>query len=315
MSEFEIKCLDWLLKSDNPSIRYRVKRDLLGEAVSAEEQRAVTAGGSPVACILDALKEGQYWVAPRSVYSPKYIASHWSLLILYEMAAPPDLPQVQQAVRFVLENTRRWLDKDATTAEHDHKMACYYGNVLRYAVYFGFADDPTIGDCISYLSRPKHGREWCCVHNLNMPCSWGAIRTLWGLAGLPESLHTEAVQHTISSAVDIIINSCEMLQTIDAAPTIKRHALWEKISFPLYYQCDRLFTLRVLTDAGQLHHPQLKPALQWLAARQTKEGIWRGSHPYRSRSWPFGLEREDIDRWVTLQSLLLLRAATPYHAL
>ena len=315
MSDFQITCVDWLLKSEHPSIRYLVKRDLLGETPSQSDRDGLLAPGSPISKMLAELKENQYWIAPRSIYSPKYVATHWSLLLLCEYAAPPDLPQIRQAVRFALEHAHTRFAKFRQNDPADHQMACFFGNVLRYSIYFGFEDDPIVQEILAFLVQPKQGREWCCAYNLNMPCNWGAIRTLWGLAGLPASHQTEAVQLAVSSAVDITINSAAMLGNIDDAPQIPQHSLWEKTSFPLYYQSDRLFCLRALRDAGALHHKQLLPTLRWLAERMSKDGTWRGNNPYKSRSWGFGMEKEDTDHWVTLQSLLILSDAAQVHAL
>jgi hypothetical protein len=305
--------LDWLLQTDHPSIRYLVKRDLLGETPGKEDTAALLAPASPIRSILDQIKEGEYWMDRGHFYSPKFFASHWSLYLLCEYGCPADLPEIQKTTSFLLQRCRHWLDNSIAEHTGDHTLACFYANVLRYAVAFGFADHPTTRDILTTLTQPKHGNEWRCKHNEAMPCSWGAIRTLWGLGILPQDRLTDEIQQTIRSATDLVLNSCEMLQTIEVAPQIKRHSLWDKTSFPLYYQADRLFTLRALRDTHQLQHKEVLPALQWLQARKTNESIWHGSNPFKSRSWPYGMDKENTDRWVTLQALLILKDAAQFH--
>ncbi len=83
----------------------------------------------------------------------------------------------------------------------------------------------------------------------------------------------------------------------------------EKLNFPLFYQTDVLFALRVLDDLGALDRPGAQPALTWLAERRQKNGRWRGSSPFRQRTWRELGGREETDRWVSLQSAQLLQRA------
>ena len=298
--------LNWLMESEHPSIRVAVRRHLLHESPTPQEQAALVSDSSPIRAILNQMKDQSYWMHPNHFYSPKFKASHWSLLLLHEYGCPADLPEIQRACEYLLQGCRRWLDEGMIHQTKDHRMACFFGNVLRYALAFGFQDHPTVKEILTVLSHAKGGNEWTCKHNSNSPCTWGAIRTLWGYALLPESMRTSAVQTSIDSGVDLICRSQEMMQTINLAPTIKQHAQWEKISFPLYYHSDRLFALRVLAEHGQANHALLRPVLTWLESKRKKDGRWHGSNPYKSRSWSYGFTQEDTDRWVTLQALTAL---------
>ncbi len=88
----------------------------------------------------------------------------------------------------------------------------------------------------------------------------------------------------------------------------KIHSLWTKVSFPLFYQVDILFTLRVLAELDALDRPGAQPALQWLAA-QRQNGRWRGGNPYRARTWRALGDREETDRWVSLYAAGILKQA------
>jgi hypothetical protein len=300
--------LDWLMKSEHPSLRVAIRRDLLHEIPTPQEQAALVDDLSPIRAILNQMKDETYWMHPNHFYSPKFKASHWSLLLLHEYGCPADLPEIQRACAYLLQGCRRWLDEGMIHQTQDHRMACFFGNVLRYSLAFGFQEHPTVKEILTVLSHAKNGKEWTCKYNYDSPCIWGAIRTLWGYGLLPQDMKTPAVQNSITSAVDLISHSTEMLQFINLAPTVKQHTLWEKISFPLYYQSDRLFTLRVLAEHGQASHALLRPSIAWLESKRNKNGRWHGCNPYKSRSWPYGFNPEDTDRWVTLQALYVLSA-------
>jgi hypothetical protein len=78
------------------------------------------------------------------------------------------------------------------------------------------------------------------------------------------------------------------------------------MNFPLFYQADILFVLRVLAELGALDRPGARPALEWLAARRTANGHWRGTSPFGSRTWPALAGREETSRWVSLQAAAVL---------
>ena len=83
--------IDWLLKGD-PSIRWQVMRDLLEEPPRVyEKERARTkieGWGSRLLCRQEA--DGKWG---GGVYSPKWISTTYTLLLLRQLGLPQDLPQ------------------------------------------------------------------------------------------------------------------------------------------------------------------------------------------------------------------------------
>ena len=51
-----------------------------------------------------------------------------------------------------------------------------------------------------------------------------------------------------------------------------------------------------------LDRPGAQEALAWLAGRRQKNGRWRGSSPFRGRTWRELGGPEETSRWVTLQA-------------
>jgi hypothetical protein len=84
------------------------------------------------------------------------------------------------------------------------------------------------------------------------------------------------------------------------------HTIWSRLNFPLFYQADILFLLRVLAELDVLERPGAQEALKWLEERQQKNGRWRGSSPYRSRTWPEMGDPQETSRWVTVQAASLI---------
>lgn len=307
MNEINNKCVAWLLSSNHPSIRYLTKTKLLKEKPSSADIAALSAPGSPVAQIMAELKEQSYWIADRHFYSPKYVASHWSLLILHEYACPADVANIQKACLHILEKShQKWLGSILEKQNNDHELSCFFGNLVRYAYAFGLGDHPYTQDTLAFLSESKNGKEWCCTHNQNHPCLWGAIRTLYAYAIIPQEKRSGRIQTSIQSALHMVYNCAEMLTATTLSPSPKEHTLWRKISFPLYYQTDKLFTLRVLQELGELQNPKLQPVLSWLQTKRQKDGSWRTGSPYKSKSWSYGVDSETVNQWTSLFSLSIL---------
>jgi hypothetical protein len=85
--------------------------------------------------------------------------------------------------------------------------------------------------------------------------------------------------------------------------------IWFKLNFPLFYQADILFTLRVLDELDMLDHPGARAALDWLEQRRGRYGRWPGRSPFRQRTWRELGDREETERWVSLQSTRILQHA------
>jgi hypothetical protein len=189
-----------------------------------------------------------------------------------------------------------------------HGLSCFWGNLLRYAVYSGLQDDPRLDEVLASLTREVQ-TGWCCRYNGETPCAWGAGRALWGFAGLPDAMQTPAVQAAIQSACHLLLNEHDLMKA--DYPTWrkgKKSPLWSRLNFPLFYQADRLSVLRALAELHLLALPGAQSALDWLASSRTAEGRWSGSSPFRQRTWASLGDDQETQRWVSLQAALVLKA-------
>lgn len=146
---------------------------------------------------------------------------------------------------------------------------------------------------------------WRCRYNDELPCAWGAARALWGLAALPAERRSPQVASAIASGLDLLLEGDHLVRADYPTPG-KVHTIWGHLNFPIFYQADILFVLRVAAEIGALDQPAARPALAWLAAHRRADGTWRGTSPFRT---PRGLwAHEETDRWVTLHAAIILDA-------
>jgi hypothetical protein len=187
--------------------------------------------------------------------------------------------------------------------EDEFGWSCLFGNILRYASHAGLANDERTAILIDHCVR-EMGNGCCrCEWNSGYACAWGVARTLWGLAAVPEALRSPAVERAIRQGLAFLLAPGRLPAADYPVPDGGRvHAFWSRLNFPLFYQADVLFVLRVAAELGALGWPGAQEALAWLAGRRQKNSRWRGSSPFRRRTWPQLGGQEETSRWVTLQA-------------
>lgn len=299
---------EWLLASTIPTIRFKTRTALLGEAAhdAAADQAAIMQAG-PVPALLAQQLDNGTWVRPVHYYTPKYTSTHWTMLLLAELAVDPQQPQFQHGVEYMLTTTAAEIERGLTHPRLD--LACLWGNVLRYVLHGGRADS-RVERLIDYAVQSVQRGPCQCQYNSGYACAWGAVRALWGLAAIPLAHRTPAMNDAIEQGLTFLLDAYQLVDANYPTPDNgKVHSLWSKLSFPLFYQVDILFTLRVLAELDALDQPGAQPALQWLAARRQANGRWRGSSPYRTRTWPDLGDSEETDRWVSLYAASILKQA------
>jgi hypothetical protein len=305
--------VDWLLDATTPSIKYFTERDLMGLTPSAPEalrdrKRIMETG--PVPVILSRQSADGNWKGEHSYYTPKYVSSHWSLLLMAEMEADGRDIHFRRGVDFMLAATKEECRLPAGAERVPGELACFWGNLLRYARQVKPADDPPIPPIVHRLAEGICQGPGQCSHNGNQPCAWGIARALWGLAAIPPASRSHTVRDAMVRGVDFLLQAGRLEKgEYPASRGGKIHSMWRNLNFPLFYQADILFVLRVLDELNALDRPEAAPALDWLAGRRKANGRWQGTSPFRSRTWKALGGREETDRWVTLQAVKILRHA------
>ena len=304
---FDVPLEDWLLKAQTPTIRF-LTLSLLQERDEADPKmenayREIMETG-PVPTILSGQTKVGNWHPERGYYTPKYVSTHWSMLLLAELNADGSDDRLARGVDYMLTATRDELAKALDNREHG--LSCFWGNLLRYALHCGYYDDPRVESIIHYLGHDALAEGWRCRHNGELPCAWGAARSLWGLAILPLEFRSIKTMSMIDQGLDFLLSTHQLAEA--NYPTSNRvHTLWSRMNFPLFYQADILFVLRVVAELGALTHQGVQPAIEWLISRRNLNRRWRGSNPFRQRTWKGLADVEETNRWVSLYAARILQ--------
>jgi hypothetical protein len=308
-----VATVDWLLAAKTPSIAYLAERDLRGlspRSPRALELRNRIMQTGPVPAILARQSPAGSWKGERSYYTPKYTSTHWSLLLLAEHEAAGDDPRFGSGVDFMLAATEGEARRQAATGVGAGQWDCFWGNLLRYALRTLPAENESLGRIMRILSEGILADEGRCSHNDGRPCVWGIARAMWGLAAIPPAAQSAKVRKALGQGTAFLLTAGHLQKgDYPTRPGGRIHAVWKTLNFPLFYQADTLFLLRMMDELHALGRPEVAPALDWLAGRRKANGRWHGTSPFRSRTWKALGDGEETDRWVTLQAMRVLRHA------
>lgn len=297
--------IQWLLNAQTPSIRYQTLRRLLGRpetdtGVQAVRSEMETAG--PIPAILAQQTQTGNWSGERSYYTPKYTSTHWSMLLLAELEANSTDPRLRLGATFMLADTKEELEQNIDKGTHG--LSCFWGNLVRYVLNCGQNDSMEL--LVRYLVHDALEAGWRCPYNDEQPCAWGAARALWGLAALPDRSRSPHVNEAIQKGLTFLLETHSLVDANYPTPKSgQTHPLWFRLNFPLFYQADILFVLRVMAELGVLDHQGAQPALAWLDSKRGRNGRWQGANPYRQRTWKSLGDRRETNRWVSLQAALI----------
>lgn len=199
---------------------------------------------------------------------------------------------------------------------------CLHGNLLRALIGFGWLDDPRVQRAVDWQARSITGEGFDayyasgtsgpgfeCVVNEGLPCAWGAIKALRGLARIPPRRRRTTVRWAIGAGVEFLLSRDPAVADYPASTRVSPN--WFKPGFPSGYVADVLQNLETLAELGHAKDPRLRSALEWVLSQQDERGRWRNRYAYNGKMW-LDIERQGaVSKWVTLRACFVLKHALP----
>jgi len=327
MSRHEIlraDVLSWLLEPADPSVRFWALQTLQGKPPTHPDVQAAQEAlmRSPaVKAILAAQAPEGCWNKPDSMYLPKYTATTHSLLILAELGAkrtPAIERGMEHLFKFQLDSGHFVAVQPKTKKGYASSLidgGCITGNVLYYAIHFGYLNDPRIQRTIDFLIKTHSARDggWSCrSYPINRAgvfptnCYMGMMKVLRGLAAIPENQRPAPLQALLKKDVEVTLENRIFwyLRAPDGSRKVKQG--WTRFGFPLFYQSDALEVLDTLTRLN-VRDERMQDAIDLVLAGRGSDGKWRLQNTFNGKMW------HDIDvkgqpsKWITLRALRVLR--------
>ena len=320
--------IEWLLASEEPSLRSFTLTSLLGRADEDADvraaRRAIMSEGT-VPRILAAQSDDGHWTARDRFYTAKYTGTVWQLIILAELGADPNDERVRRGCEAILRDSQ---DPDSggfsmarakTTGGglHSSVIPCLTGNLVFSLIRLGCLDDPRTQRAVDWITTyqrfddaegeapsgwPYERFEICWGRHT---CHMGAVKALKALAEIPEERRSAAVERTLRDGVEYLLRHHVYKRSHDLKRLSKPG--WRHFGFPLMYQTDVLEIMSILTGLG-VRDERLDEAFELIAAKRDESGRWRLENTFNGRMVVDIEAKGEPSRWVTLRALQVLGA-------
>jgi hypothetical protein len=321
---------DWLLKEDNPSVKYFTLVDLLDrneadtEVIDAKKG-IMTKGIIPK--ILQKQKKGGYWETPENFYvRTKYKGTVWQIIILAELGAESNNEKIQESCEFILANAQ---DKASGAfayvggkrgGEHDKILPCLTGNLLWSLIRFDYLDDPRMQQAIDWILKYQRfddggthpPDQW--PYNVgskkgeacwgNHTCHMGVVKNLKALAEIPMDKRSNEIKKTIDDAVEYLLKHYIYKRSHDPRMIAKQE--WTEFGFPLMWKIDALEVMDILTRLG-VKDERMREAIELVRSKQNEEGRWILEKSFNGRMQVNIEQKGKESKWITLKALRVLK--------
>ncbi|MCI4366308.1 MAG: hypothetical protein L3K08_01005 [Thermoplasmata archaeon] len=257
----EDRVVRWLLEEDQPAVRFRTLTELLGRDRSDPEVREAKARIPKVGWAADLLARRRPWggwEAEGNLYTPKYHAMTWNMLVLADLGMDRGVPGFRRSIDL-------WADRStgptrvlgANSGGKSHY--CLAGNMTRALLRFGYVDDPRVAATFEWLvatASPLGG--WSCFGSGRNLDSWEGLAAF---AEYPRDRWTPGMRKCVDAAVEFYLQRELHRQGEPYEP-------WFRFHYPVHYYYDLLVGRTV---GGT-----------WTRYNRTSKGRW----PSGSRSTP-----------------------------
>jgi hypothetical protein len=322
----------WLLEPGTPAVRHLALRRLLGRPADdpeVVEARAQAMRSDPIAAILAAQHPDGYWEKPGAGYATKYRGTVWQVIFLDQLGADPTDERIHRAVAYVLDHSIAASGGFGASGRIDRPpppsavIHCLNGNLLRAVIDFGWLEDARVQRAIEWEARAITGdgvERWyatgttgpgfACAANEGLPCAWGAVKALRGLASIPASCRSPLVKRALEIGAGFLLGRDPAAADYPMGwGNTRPNGSWFKLGFPSGYVADVLQTLEVSCELGHARDPRLGRALAWLRSRQDADGRWRNEYAYNGKTWVDLEPQGRPSKWVTLRARHVLQLA------
>jgi hypothetical protein len=322
--------LNWLLEPDNPGVRYLTLRNLMDTPADQLLAAGIQAHcQGPIAQVLANMHEEGYWEKPGAGYYPKYTGSVWSVILLAQLGATPEIDKrVTAACSYMLDHSLAKGGQFTANGLPSGTADCLQGNLCASLLDLNCSDS-RLDMAFDWMARsvtaegvaPKEekqaparyyagkcGPNFACGSNNNLPCAWGAVKVMLAFSKLPEEKRTPPVEKAIQKGVDFLFSTDPALAAYPCGYSNKPSGNWWKFGFPVFYVTDLLQLVETLVGLGLGRNHRLSNAIKIIRDKQDENGRWPLEYDYAGKTWVnFGLKNQP-SKWVTIRALNILKS-------
>lgn len=325
-----------LLRSKEPSVRWKVRVHVLGEDLRSRRIRnlELEVHRSPRVRALLADRDPRGRLRPIGNPYSKWQGAHWVLATLADVGYPRASRALLAMRDQVLD---RWLgdsfyrEFDAKTTAQAYRgfgvprmqgryrrCASQQGNALYFLTTLSIMD----GRADALVERLLHWQwpdgGWNCDKNPGADASsfWESRHAMLGLAAHAARTGDRAAHDAAMRAAEVFLSRQLFLARHSGRVM---NSEFVQLHYPLYHGYDILGGLKAMAEIGRIDDPRCRKALDLLEEKQLADGGWAAerrlytvSSSVKTRAeyvdWG-GAKRTEMNEWVTADALHVLRAA------
>jgi hypothetical protein len=327
--------IERLLQSDEPSIRWKTKVNVLGMDRDSGEIQALEREikhSTRVKALLQHVDASGILQGSRGVYD-KWQGAHWVLMTLADIGYPRSdralYPMADEVLKtwlapryfheFVAERRTDAYTRDAIPVMEGRYRTCtsQQGNALYSVLRLGLEDERIhqLAERLRYWQWPDGG--WNCDKEPSAHTST-FIHTLYSMRALAlYAQHTGDAQSMAATrrAAEFFLKR-RLYKRVSTGKVIAREFV--KLHYPLYWHYDILGALKIFAEIGFTDDERFTDALDLLVEKVLPSGGWPSeSRYYKKVSSEFDLGNDYVDwggistrrlnEWVTADALYVLQ--------
>jgi len=294
-NKFDKNIIDWLLESNDISMRYRTLTELLdfpqndNNIISLQKQ---ISNSKPV---LDILNKMRKFIGDDVEYGA-FATTHFCLSYLSELGLTKENPAIAKAAE-------RYLNLQKNDGDWWNHLSCLTGYNLRTFTRLGYKNDKRIKKTIELLlstNRIDNG-YLCDLHEKrkkkSKSCIRGAVKVLLAFADLPEYWD----HPRIKALVDYFLVRDGIYRNDDKNTFVNKDI--SRLSFPIIWRVNIFEILYSLSRMGYGKDRRLKNAWRFFDTLKSANGKYKLDWTPIQCPWKVG-KRGIENKWITFYSLL-----------
>jgi hypothetical protein len=297
--------IQWLLEGD-PSIRWQTMRDLLqSPEYEVEQERKRVAETGWGAQLLSYQDPSGMW--GNGLYSPKWISTTYTMLLLRLLGLSPDHPQTQQACAILLD--RGFYNDGGINyfKSMNQSETCVSGMILGILAYFRFFDERLERLVRFLLEQQMTDGGWNCLAFRGATHS-SFHTTMLVMEGLHEYQQSfSSCQKEIDTALQHATEFLLLHKLFRSHRTgaIVKNSMTQ-FSFPPQWYYDILRALDFFQSIQAERDNRFSDAIEIVLKKRKPDGTWHLQNRHPGKSY-FEMEKVgQASRWNTLRALRVL---------
>jgi hypothetical protein len=297
--------LEWLLESDNPSVRFYTLKNLLSHAAQDGEvlqAKSAISQSEPARQLLENMHPEGYWLQknPRTkaligdgVLYGSFGTTHFCLAYLAELGLDRSHPQVEKAAE-------RYLNLQQPDGDWLNHYSCLIGYNLRTFLLLGFRDDERVRRSLDLLLNTTRadGGYLCDWHEGKYKtrevksCVRGAVKVLMAFAELPEIWNHPRCQELVG----YFLHRGGIFRSTQPDELVNKDMA--RLSFPVIWRANSWEVLYALSKMGYGKDPRLDKAWSELEKKAEPDGRFRLDWTPTQCPWKVG-KLGEVNKWLT----------------